>query len=90
MRTINFILLLSSVVIAATSTIHVCNDRTCFDQKIEAARYEWMKTFNGERFLRVYAPDGSIVDITGRDLKIELRKNKEVKHPQSIIKRKHK
>ena len=83
MRTINFILLLASVVIAATTTIHVCNDRTCYDQKIEAARYEWMKSFNGERFLRVYKPDGTIVDITGRDLKIELQKTKE-------LKRKHK
>ena len=83
MKIINFILLFAAISFAAT-TIHICNDRTCYEQQIEASKYEWQKTSSGDKFLRVYKPDGTIVDITGRDLKIEMPKK------QKEIRRKHK
>lgn len=82
MKTINFVLSLAAVAFAAT--IQICNVRTCYEQQIEASRYEWLKTFSGDKFLRVYKPDGTIVDITGSDLKIEMPKK------QKVIRRKHK
>ena len=83
MRTLCISLIFACTAFASSSAIHVCNERTCYDQKIEAIRYEWKTASNGDRFVRVYKPDGTLVDITGRDLKVEFKKTKD-------IKRKHK
>lgn len=74
---LNFTLVFVAV---AFLSLLVCNERTCYEQKIEAARFEWKNSCTGDKFLRVYKPDGTIVDLSGKNLKIEsLKKPKEIK-----------
>lgn len=70
-----FLLLIPALVLAGDATFKVCNYKTCYDQKLEAKSFQWMEDSNGDRFLRVYLSNGSIVDITGRDLTVEIPKS---------------
>ena len=70
-----FLLLIPALVLAEDATFKVCNYKTCYDQKLEAKSFQWMEDSNGDRFLRVYLSNGSIVDITGRDLTVEIPKS---------------
>lgn len=68
-------ILIAAVPIAAEmQTFKVCNDKTCYEVKLDAKSFEWKQAFDGTKFLRVYAPDGTAVDIGGRDLQIETAK----------------
>jgi hypothetical protein len=69
---------------ALATTIRVCNDKTCYEVHTDVNRYEWKKDSNGDNFLRVYRPDGTIVDIVGMSL------NAEVPKKQKEIRKKHK
>ena len=74
-------ILIAAVPLAAeTQIFKVCNDKTCYEVKLDAKSYEWKKTANGDRFLRVTKPDGTAVDIGGFRLEIEI----------PMAKRKHK
>ena len=66
--------LIAAVPLAAeTQVFKVCNEKTCYEVKLDTKSYEWMKNNDGNRFMRVYAPDGTTVDISGRDLQIETK-----------------
>lgn len=81
LRLLILLALLEAPIAYAYITIYkICNDRTCYEQKIDTSRYEWNRSTNGEKYLRVYKPDGTLVDITGRDLKIEIVSEKKKKH----------
>lgn len=67
------ILIAAAPLAAETQVFKVCNERTCYEVKLDTKSYEWMRNNDGNRFMRVYAPDGTVVDITGRDLQIETR-----------------
>ena len=69
-----FLLLIPALVLAGDSTFKVCNYKTCYDQKLEAKSYQWMTDQSGDKFLRVYLTNGTMVDITGRDLTVEIPK----------------
>jgi hypothetical protein len=74
-------ILIAAVPLAAETRIFkVCNEKTCYDVKLDAKSYEWKRKQDGNRFMRVYAPDGTLVDITGRDLRIEIVSEKKKKH----------
>lgn len=67
-------ILIAAVPLAAeTQVFKVCNERTCYEVKLDTKSYEWMRNNDGNRFMRVYAPDGTAVDISGRDLQIETK-----------------
>ena len=68
-------ILIAAVPLAAeTQVFKVCNEKTCYEVKLDTKSYEWMRNNDGNRFMRVYAPDGTAVDdITGRDLQIETK-----------------
>jgi len=70
-----FLLLIPALVLAGDATFKVCNYKTCYDQKLDAKSFQWMEDSNGDRFLRVYLSNGNIVDITGRDLTVEIPKS---------------
>ena len=66
--------LIAAIPLAAeTHVFKVCNEKTCYEVKLDTKSYEWMKNNDGNRFMRVYAPDGTTVDISGRDLQIETK-----------------
>lgn len=67
------ILIAAAPLAAETQVFKVCNEKTCYEVKLDTKSYEWMRSNDGNRFMRVYAPDGTAVDITGRDLQIETR-----------------
>ena len=67
------ILIAAAPLAAETQVFKVCNERTCYEVKLDTKSYEWMRNNAGDRFMRVYAPDGTAVDITGRDLQIETK-----------------
>lgn len=73
MRKILAILIAAAPLAAETQVFKVCNERTCYEVKLDTKSYEWMRNNYGNRFMRVYAPDGTAVDITGRDLQIETK-----------------
>lgn len=67
-------ILIAAVPLAAEIQVFkVCNERTCYEVKLDTKSYEWMRNNDGNRFMRVYAPDGTAVDISGRDLQIETK-----------------
>jgi hypothetical protein len=67
-------ILIAAVPLAAeTQVFKVCNEKTCYEVKLDTKSYEWMRNNDGNRFMRVYAPDGTTVDISGRDLQIETK-----------------
>jgi hypothetical protein len=74
-----FILLMPALVLAGDATFKVCNYKTCYDQKLDAKSFQWMEDSNRDRFLRVYLTNGNIVDITGRDLTVEIPKSVKLK-----------
>lgn len=67
------ILIAAAPLAAETQVFKVCNEKTCYEVKLDTKSYEWMRNGDGRRFMRVYAPDGTVVDITGRDLQIETK-----------------
>lgn len=67
------ILIAAAPLAAETQVFKVCNEKTCYEVKLDTKSYEWMRSNDGNRFMRVYAPDGTAVDITGRDLQIETK-----------------
>lgn len=67
------ILIAAAPLAAETQVFKVCNEKTCYEVKLDTKSYEWMRNNDGSRFMRVYAPDGTVVDITGRDLQIETK-----------------
>lgn len=67
------ILIAAAPLAAETQVFKVCNEKTCYEVKLDTKSYEWMGSNDGNRFMRVYAPDGTAVDITGRDLQIETK-----------------
>ena len=69
------LLLIPAIVLAGDTTFKVCNYKTCYDQKLDTKSFQWMEDSNGDRFLRVYLSNGNIVDITGRDLTVEIPKS---------------
>ena len=67
-------ILIAAVPLAAeTQVFKVCNEKTCYEVKLDTKSYEWMRNSDGNRFMRVYAQDGTLVDISGRDLQIETK-----------------
>jgi hypothetical protein len=68
-------MLIPAFVLAGDATFKVCNYKTCYDQKLDAKSFQWMEDSNGDRFLRVYLSNGNIVDITCRDLTVEIPKS---------------
>ena len=73
-------ILIAAVPLAAeTQVFKVCNEKTCYEVKLDTKSYEWMRSNDGNRFMRVYAPDGTTVDITGRDLQIEPAKRTSIR-----------
>ena len=67
-------ILIAAVPLAAeTQVFKVCNEKTCYEVKLDTKFYEWKRNHDGNRFMRVYAPDGTSVDISGRDLQIETK-----------------
>lgn len=67
-------ILIAAVPLAAeTQVFKVCNEKTCYEVKLDTKSYEWLRNNDGNRFMRVYAPDGTAVDISGRDLQIETK-----------------
>lgn len=67
------ILIAAAPLAAKTQIFKVCNERTCYEVKLDTKSYEWKRSNDGNRFMRVYAPDGTIVDISGRYLQIETK-----------------
>lgn len=78
-RIFAFLILAVTASIADLTSFNVCNDKTCYIQKLECSRFEWLNGLNGERFLRVYRPDGTAVDISGHSLKIDIAMTKSSK-----------
>jgi hypothetical protein len=76
MNKILAILIAAMPIAAETQVFKVCNEKTCYEVKLNARSFEWKKSYDGSKFMRVYAPDGTAVDITGRDLQIETTKKK--------------
>jgi hypothetical protein len=74
------ILITAAPLAAETQVFKVCNEKTCYEVKLDTKSYEWMRNNDGNRFMRVYAPDGTAVDITGRDLQIETKSIKKTQH----------
>lgn len=67
-------ILIAAVPLAAeTHVFKVCNEKTCYEVKLDTKSYEWIRNNDCNLFMRVYAPDGTLVDISGRDLKIETK-----------------
>lgn len=67
------ILIAAAPLAAETQVFKVCNEKTCYEVKLDTKSYEWLRNNDGNRFMRVYAPDGTVVDISGRDLQIETK-----------------
>ena len=62
---------------AEYSNINVCNEKTCYTLQIYNMKsWEWLKMYDGTKFVRIYSYDKHITDITGRELKVEVKKNK--------------
>ena len=62
---------------AEYSNVNVCNEKTCYMLQIYNMKsWEWLKMYDGTKFVRIYTYDKHTTDITGRELKVEVKKNK--------------
>ena len=76
MRKILAILIAAVPLAAETQVFKVCNEKTCYEVKLDTKSYEWKRSNDGNRFLRVTKPDGTAVDISGFSLEIEIPRAK--------------
>lgn len=65
---------------AENKSLNVCRNGVCYEQQVENFKtYKWLTTQDGTKFVRIYTYDGKLVDIYGRDITIEIQKDKNVK-----------
>jgi hypothetical protein len=72
------LLVLVSLTFGGDKTIFdVCNRYVCYEQIVDNMKsWEWKTDLMGNKFVRVYFYDKSIMDITGTDLTVKPRKKR--------------
>lgn len=65
---------------AESKTMDVCKNGICYEQTVpDFKSFQWLTAQDGTKFVRIYTYDGKLIDIYGRDLTVQIQKDKNLK-----------